>query len=62
MKSAILILVFLLLNVFAMAQPGDPGGDPDQGVIPIDGGVGFLIAAGAAFGAKKVFDISKKGK
>lgn len=37
-----------------MAQfddPGFPGGDPD---VPIDGGVGILVAAGVCYGIKKI--------
>lgn len=43
------------------AQPGDPGGggDPD---VPIDGGIGLLIAAGALFGSKKIYDSRKRKK
>ena len=62
MKSALIVIAFSLLSFIATAQPfapGDPGGDPD---IPIDAGVGLLIAAGAAFGIKKVHDFSKKKK
>lgn len=40
------------------AQPGDPGPDPDNPV-PITG-IEYLIAAGAAFGAKKLYDKKKK--
>ncbi len=46
--------LFLVENV--SAQPGDPGGDPD---VPIDGGIGFLLAAGALYGAKRIYDIKK---
>lgn len=34
-----------------IAQPPPP---PDPEAIPIDGGLGFLIAAGMAYGAKKL--------
>lgn len=59
MKSAFVTLLFVLLSTYSFAQPGDPGEDPD---IPIDAGIGFLISAGAIFGAKKVYDFNKKGK
>ena len=59
MKSAFFVIAFCLLSFISIAQPGDPGGDPD---IPIDGGVGLLMAAGAAFGIKKVHDFNKKKK
>lgn len=44
-----------------LAQPGGPGGDPDA-EIPIDGGIGLLIAAGVAYGAKKAYDKREKEK
>jgi len=34
-----------------MAQPGNP-----ETSVPLDGGISSLIAAGAAFGGKKVYD------
>jgi len=36
-----------------LGQPGppDPSGDPD---LPIDGGVGILLAAGIGYGIKKI--------
>lgn len=39
------------------AQP-NPGGDPDEEV-PISG-IGVLLAAGAAYGAKKAYDVYRK--
>jgi hypothetical protein len=42
---------------YASASHGDPGGSPD---VPIDGGISFLIAAGAAYGAKKIRDGRRK--
>lgn len=47
------ITIFILLAITslpAIAQT-DPGTDPD---VPIDGGIGFLIAAGVGYGIKKV--------
>ena len=32
----------------------------DPPCIPIDGGLGFLIAAGAALGGKKIYDATSK--
>jgi hypothetical protein len=44
-------IILMLLPAFMLAQdPGDPAGDPD---IPIDGGVGILVAAGIGYGYKK---------
>lgn len=37
-----------------------PCGGPFGTVCPIDGGVSLLIAAGAALGGKKAFDMKKK--
>jgi len=52
-------------NIFA-DQPPDPGGgpgtgdDPVGGGSPIGGGLVVMIALGAAYGSKKVFDARKK--
>ena len=48
--------LFFLLSVVCFAQPGDPGEDPD---VPL-GGIELLIAAGAAFGARKWLHKNKK--
>jgi len=55
----LLILSFCILPHLAKAigNPDDPEGDPDA---PIDGGVGVLVAAGVAYGFKKVRDERKK--
>ena len=56
--ALILFLILISLNEgFAQIPP-----PPDPGAIPIDGGIGFLIAAGIAYGAKKTHDIGKKKK
>ena len=67
--KSLFLLAFLLLSPWAlevvMAQPGPPpsGGPPcwPPPCIPIDGGIGILVAAGALYGGKKVLD-SYKGK
>lgn len=63
-------LCFLLLIITVQAQVpgggGAPGGSSPPGgcfpnpCVPIDGGIGFLVAAGVALGGKKLFDASKK--
>ncbi len=48
------VVVFVLSPVFiqtAIAQPPPP---PPQD-IPIDGGLGFLLAAGVAYAAKRLY-------
>ncbi len=53
--------VLLLLFVFpqvCLAPPPMPG----PPVIPIDGGISILLAAGAAYGSKKIYDSMKKRK
>lgn len=53
-------------NAFAGGPPGPPGGGPGgppcwpPPCVPIDGGISFLLVAGAIYGGKKVYDISKK--
>jgi hypothetical protein len=52
-------LTFIAINLMAQGPGeeggggpgGDPGGDPD--LIPVDGGLGFLLAAGVGYGVKK---------
>ncbi len=59
---------FFLLPDGAFAQPGGgggPGGDDDPGCwpppcVPIDGGVGWLVAAGALYGGRKAYKSSQK--
>jgi len=65
------LLIFVLgVNFMAFTQP--PGGPPPGGTtgggppcwdpecVPIDGGLGFLIAAGAVLGVKKIRDYKKQ--
>ncbi len=74
MKKAIRIVfitVFFLTLTFAfsslMAQP-QPGGDPSSGggnqpvggTAPIGSGLVILLALGAGYGTKKVYDARKK--
>ncbi len=53
MKQLIITLMFFLfLAAVAHAQPLPPSGAP----VPLDGGLLALLAAGAAYGVKKVKD------
>jgi len=69
----IIIPVFFLLlsaHVVALGPPGPPGGGGGGGTppcwpppcVPIDGGIGLLLAAGALYGVKKVYQNSKKAE
>ena len=59
-----LAITVLLLSVSGIyAQPGPPPGGGGSTpscwpppCVPIDGGISLLIAAGAAYGAKKLYD------
>jgi hypothetical protein len=64
-----LILVFLLfggaqiLTAAPMGPPIGPPGPPPcwpPPCIPVDGGLSFLLVAGAAYGGKKLYDFNKK--
>lgn len=68
-KSKLILLASLVLapvaSLFAANLPGGGGGMspgcwPPPCSVPIDGGVSLLLAAGAAFGAKKIIDSRKK--
>jgi hypothetical protein len=61
------VFIFMIcLPVLGHAQIGDPGCDPlcncraDGSVCPIDGGLGFLLAAGIGYGIKRVKNSKKK--
>lgn len=61
------IFVFCLAAIGVCQAPPTPPsggaapcGGPFGTVCPIDGGVSLLIAAGAALGGKKAFDLKKK--
>ena len=46
-------------------NPGGGGGNPNcfpPPCVPIDGGLSFLLLAGAAYGGKKAFEISADNK
>jgi|TARA_R110000787_G_scaffold135687_2_gene248002 hypothetical protein len=66
----ITIVLFLALSgidVFAAGPPGPPGGGGGPSCwpppcVPIDGGISYLLALGAIYGGKKVYDISKKAE
>lgn len=56
-------LVFIGSQILLSAPPPPPAGSPGcwpPPCVPIDGGVSLLIAAGAAYGAKKLVDSRKK--
>jgi hypothetical protein len=60
---AFLILLLCVNHKIHSAPPPPPSGKPGcwpPPCVPIDGGVSFLIAAGAAYGAKKLYDQRKK--
>jgi hypothetical protein len=60
---AFLILLLCVSYKIHSAPPPPPTSTPGcwpPPCIPIDGGVSLLIAAGAAYGAKKLYDQRKK--
>ena len=63
-KKTLLLLVFIVFSAAAMAQapPPPPGqhGLEDNQEAPIGSGIGILLALGAAYGAKKVYDARKR--
>ncbi len=67
--TILLISVSLVNNAFAGGgpppkPPGNGGSPPcwPPPCVPIDGGLSLLLAAGAIYGSKKVYDISKKAE
>ena len=63
MKNIITTLVLILaVSAISLAQnfSGPPSFNPDVLDNPIDGGLGLLLGAGAAYGAKKLRDHRRK--
>ncbi len=60
-SRSIFTFLLVLVNFVLYAQIGPPIGPScwPPPCIPIDGGLGFLIAAGIAYGVKKINDIHK---
>ncbi len=68
------LILILLFSVYFIADiiaaptfpggtGGGPGGHPDcwpPPCVPIDGGISLLIAAGAIYGGKKLYDARKE--
>ncbi len=59
MFPVLLMISLLILPSLVFAQPGFGDDVPD---VPIDGGLSVLLAAGAAYGVKKVRDRKKVEK
>ena len=63
-KVPVLIILFVTLLQFTSMGQDDPvdqiDSPPDPSDTPIDGGLAFLLAAGAAYGVKKYRDASLK--
>jgi len=58
-QKIILTLFFIFGMGIVFAQPIFP---TDTIGVPIDGGLSLLLAAGAAYGAKKVYEFRNKDK
>lgn len=64
--TAIVFFQFAVIMAFGqMTGPEDPGGEPVGdpplgGGAPLSGGTVILIILGAAYGGKKVYDLSKE--
>jgi len=68
-KFLISFLFSIILTVSSMAQVdesddliGPPsGGAPEPGSVPVDGGLSLLLAAGAAYGGRRLYRKREKG-
>jgi len=69
LSAALLTITLLTINLsFAQTPPPPNGGDtpgegnntPVGGGAPIGGGLLILVALGAGYGAKKVYDFSRR--
>lgn len=55
-NKLLMVLFFCFLSAASFAQTPLPD---DPGLIPVDGGLAFLLAAGVGYGAKKAYDFKK---
>jgi hypothetical protein len=68
MNLRLLLVTVFFIGLVAVSFAGPPPPPPPNSgppcwpppCIPIDGGITLLMAAGAAFGAKKIYDSRKK--
>ncbi len=51
-KVSLLIMMVVSLNTAMAQDPGDPSADDPAA--PLDGGITLLLAAGAAYGARRL--------
>lgn len=67
-KHIFFIFLFIGLTKFTLAGPPPPPPPPPNGggpacwpppCVPIDGGISFLIAAGALYGGRKLYKLQK---
>lgn len=63
------ILLFTAHNIIAQEPPPPPSGghaqsgnNPNGGGAPIGGGLGILLAMGAAYGGKKIYNRNHKNQ
>lgn len=54
-----IVTFLMLISICAFAQPTPPGDPP---AIPLDGGISLLLAAGGAYGARKLYLYNKFNK
>jgi len=52
-----ILCIILVASLPAVAQEelGSETGGPDPGAVPIDGGLSLLLAAGAAYGGRRLY-------
>ena len=58
MNKIIRILCIILITslpVVAQEELGSETGGPDPGAVPVDGGLSLLLAAGAAYGGRRLY-------
>jgi len=67
--KTLLVVLFFSFSLLSLADPPTPPADPNAGGggggpvgAPIDGGLGILLAMGAAYGGKKLYQARKDKK
>jgi hypothetical protein len=65
MNKFIRILCIMLIASFplvAQEELGSETGGPDPGAVPVDGGLSLLLAAGAAYGGRRLYRKGAKNR
>ncbi len=62
LRKITLLLALAIVPACCYAVPDFEDSDPETEDVPIDGGISLLVAAGAAYGVKKISKLQQNKK